>query len=349
MTGRVFRLICILVPMMFAAAPRLESAPKQQNIDDLRGLSLKNAKIPIFNRSHLQMMIFSGEAERRGETMISLNTVLEIIRRGANADDITDGWGIKPYRLDAKLPEVLDFWRKRIAYCEGVITTSECEIDQIGHRAIGSQKVYFRSPVLDLDGVGFEADFDRRTIAVNSQVRIVIRQKSADPEKLLHTDKLPEKYEYITAVGDSMLIDSKRNEVMLIGNVRIDEERVFMTCDRLTVFWGGGSKDSPEKAGDEAESLLAGGSGIDRILADGDVVITKKDNPKEQVFADHLICNVQTATVKLSGDEKFPRVVSANGDVISGKNLLFERRTKRGLITGGCSFETVSADGGDKK
>ena len=36
--------------------------------------------------------------------------------------------------------------------------------------------------------------------------------------------KVPEKYERITAVGDSMLIDSKRNEVMLIGNVRIAEE-----------------------------------------------------------------------------------------------------------------------------
>ena len=344
MTGRIFRLICVLVPMMFAAAPPLGSAPRQQNIDDLRGLSLKNAKIPIFNRSRLQMMVFSGRAERRGEAMVGIDTVLEIIRRDANADDISDGWDLKPYRLDATLPEVLDFWRSRISYCDGVMTTPECEVDQIRHRAAGSHEVHFRSPALDLDGVGFEADFDRRTIAVNSQVRLVIRQKSADPETLLASGKLPEKYEYITAVGDSLLIDSRRNEVMLIGNVRVDEERAFMTCDRLTVFWGG----KRENAGADTDSPISGASGIDQILADGDVVITRKANPREQVFSDHLVCNVPAATVKLSGDDKFPRIVSAGGEVISGRELFFERRTRRGLITGGCSFESapsVRADG----
>ena len=340
MSKTAFRLAVMLAAAVFASAPRIAAAPKQ-NIDDLRGLSLKNAKIPIFNNARLQMMVFAGEAERRGEAMVGINTVLEIIRKGANADDITDGWGLKPYRIKATLPEVLDFWRRRIAYCEGIITTPECEVDQIGQRAGGSRDVHFRSPVLDLDGVGFEADFKRRTLAVNSQVRIVIRHGSADLEKLLAAEKLPEKYEYITAVADSMLIDSQRNEVMLIGNVRVDEERAFLTCDRLTVFWGGGRTDSAAKTAADADSLMSGASGIEQILADGDVVITKKNNPKEQVFSDHLVCNIPAATIKLSGDDKFPRIVSAAGDVISGKNLLFERKTKRGLITGGCSFETA--------
>ena len=348
MSKAAFRLAVMLAATVFVSAPRLAAAPKQ-NIDDLRGLTLKNAKIPIFNNARLQMMIFSGEAERRGEAMIGFKTVLEIIRKGANADDINDGWDLKPYPLGAKLPEILDFWRRRIAYCEGVITTPECEVDQIGRRAGGSQDVHFRSPSLDLDGVGFEADFNRRTLAVNSQVRIVIRHGSGDVAKLLAAGKPPEKYEYLTAVGDSMLIDSQRNEVMLIGNVRVDEERAFLTCDRLTVFWGGGRRDTAAKAAVEADSLVSGASGIDKILADGDVVITKKDNPKEQVFADHLVCNVPAATVKLSGDARFPRIVSAGGEVVSGRNILFERGTQRGLITGGCTFEGAPGAGPDGK
>ena len=338
-------LLGALLPMTFAAMLFAAEPAKQQDLDDLRGLSLKNAKIPIFSRSRLQMMIFSGEAERRGEALVGINTVLEIIRSGANADDISDGWDLKPYRLDAALPEVLEFWRSRISYCDGVITTPECEVDQVRHRAAGSHEVHFRSPALDLDGIGFEADFDRHTIAVNSQVRLVIRQKSADPATLLASGKLPEKYEYITAIGDSMLIDSKRNEVMLIGNVRVDEERAFMTCVRLTVFWKGKSEGTDA----DADSPMSGASGIDQILADGDVVITKKANPKEQVFADHLVCNIPAATVKLSGDDAFPRIVSADGDVIRGKNLLFERRTRRGLITGGCSLESAPETGPDGK
>ena len=305
-------------------------------INDLRGLQLNHAKIPVFNKSRLQMVVFAGRAERRGELMVGSDTVLEIIRAAADMDAINDGWDLKPYPLGAKLIEVLDFWKHRISYSDGVMNTPECEIDQVGRRAFGNREVYFRSPMLDLDGVGFEADFDRRTISVNSRVKIVIRQGSADPAVLLKTPgKLPAKYEYITAVGDSMLIDSQRNEVMLIGHVRVDEERVFLTCDRLTIFWGGEKKETA----DNAPALDLQSSGVDRILADGDVVITRKDNPAEQVFADHLVCNVAKGTLKLTGDTELPKIVSANGEVLCGRTIYLERDTKRGLITGGCRID----------
>ena len=295
-------------------------------ISDLRGLQLNHAKIPVFNKSRLQMVIFAGRAERRGEAMVGTDTVLEIIRAAADMDAINDGWDIKPYPLGAKLVEVLDFWKERIRYSDGVMNTPECEIDQIGRRAFGNRDVHFRSPMLDLDGVGFEADFDRRTISVNSQVRIVIRQGSADPAALLKTPgKLPAKYEYITAVGDSMLI----------GHVRVDEERVFLTCDRLTIFWGGEKKEAAEN--DPAPDLS--NSGVDRILADGDVVITRKDNTAERVYADHLVCNVAKGTLKLTGDTELPKIVSANGEVLCGRTIFLERDTKRGLITGGCRID----------
>ena len=326
-------------------------AVKNHNINDLRGLQLNHAKIPVFNRSRLQMMVFAGHAERRGEMLVGFNTVLEIIRASADADMISDSWELDPYPLGAPLTGVLAFWKDRIAYSDGVMSTPECEIDQPGNRAYGTKEVYFRSPMLDLDGVGFEADFSRRTISINSQVRIVIRQSSADPEELLKTPgKLPAKYEHLTARGDSLLIDSARNEVMLIGNVRVDEERAFLTCDRLTVFWGGKSekkdksarKDKAaekDKAPENDKTAGLGNSGVDRILADGDVVVTKKDNPAERLFCDHMICDVRKGTLKLTGDEELPKLVSANGEVLCGRNVLFERDTKRALVTGGCRID----------
>jgi len=342
---RHLTILCAL--SLLCAAPALRAA--KNSVDDLRGLQLNHAKIPVFNRSRLQMMIFCTRAERRGEIMIGLETVLEIIRSGANADAINDGWGLKPYPLGAPLRTVFDFWRERMLYSDGVMTTEEAEIDQPNRRASGNRKVYFRSPMLDLDGVGFEADFRRRTIAVNSQVRIVIRQRSADPAELVKTpDKLPAKYEYITASGDSLPIDSERKEVMLIGNVRVDEERAFMTCDRLTVFWGGdkhGKKDRKDQGGD----FGINGSGVERILADGEVVVTKKDNASEQAFADHLVCDIPKDTIRLSGDDTFPKLVSAKGEILSGKDILFERATRRGLITGGCRLLGAPEIGADGK
>ena len=351
------RMVTIILAAAAALAPcRIALGAKNHSINELRGLQLSHAKIPIFNRSRLQMMVFAGHAERRGEMLAGFDTVLEIIRAGADADAIADSWEMTPYPLESPLTGVLDFWKTRIAYSDGVMTTSECEIDQQGRRAYGTRKVYFRSPMLDLDGVGFEADFTRRTISVNSQVRIVIRQSSADPAVLLKTPgQLPAKYEYLTAVGDSMLIDSARNEVMLIGNVRVDEARAFLTCDRLTVFWGGkadknGKSAKDDKAGkeDKAAANLEN-SGVDRILADGDVVVTKKDNPAERLFCDHLICDVRKGTLKLTGDEELPKLVSANGEVLCGRNVLFERDTKRALITGGCRIDGAPETGADGK
>ena len=323
----------------FAAFGAGGGASTNTQLNDLRGLQLKNAKIPVLNQGKLQMVIFSSSAERRGETLVGFNTVLAVIRKGADSDAIRDDWDISTYALGAPLTDVLKFWKDRIAYCEGVMDTSEAEIDSTGGgRAGGSREVHFRSPFLDLDGVGFEVDFERRTISVNSQVRIVIRYDSADPAKLLKDPtKMPAKYEPVRASGDSMLIDTKRNEVMLIGHVRVEETKALLTCDRLTIFWGAESKNNvPDKRPD---GMDLHNSGIDRILADGNVVITKRDNPGEQVLADHLICDVPKGTVILSGDEKFPRLVSANGEVLSGRDIHFERDTKRGHVTGGCRIE----------
>ena len=71
----------LIIAAVFALAPfGAALAVKNHNINDLRGLQLNHAKIPVFNRSRLQMMVFAGHAERRGEMLVGFNTVLEIIR-----------------------------------------------------------------------------------------------------------------------------------------------------------------------------------------------------------------------------------------------------------------------------
>ena len=55
------------------------------DLSDLRGLSLSNAKIPIYNRGGKpQMMIFVNRAERHGRVISGTGTVLEFIRKTAS-------------------------------------------------------------------------------------------------------------------------------------------------------------------------------------------------------------------------------------------------------------------------
>ena len=311
------------------------------NIHDLRGLQIENAKIPVLNKGRLQMVIFSSNAELRGEMLTGKHTVLALIRKGADPDKIRDDWNRKSYPLGAPLKEVLEFWKDRVVYSTGFMNTPEAEIDTTSrHRAGGNRDVHFRSPLLDLDGVGFEADFARRTITINSDVHIVLRLRSADPEKLLKTPgKLPAKYEYITATGDSLLIDSKRDEFMLIGHVRVDEEQAYLTCDRLTLFRGEGAKEKDITTKNVPDAMDIEGSGIDRILADGNVVITKRSNPRERILADHLIYDVPKGTARFSGDKHHPKMISANGDVLSGRDLYFQPATRRGRVIGECRID----------
>lgn len=315
------------------------------DLDELRGLVLTNAKLPIYNKQVLQLMAFCRKAERQGQMVVGFDTLLDIIRRGADVDEIKDGWGVKLYPLDAKLPEVFQFWKGRL-YSEGIMFTSRAEIEQETRMAAGGEPVFFRSPLLDLDGVGFEADFNRRTVLVRSDVRIVVRMGDSDPRKLFAAGaKLPENYEFVSATGDSLLIDMNANQILLIGNVRIDEARSGIDCDRMTIFLDRKSDEELRMAGRTRavapEETL---EGVSRILCDGNVVIARKLSEEEardgvqQALADHMVYELAAGTITLTGDGKMPRVMRGR-ESLSGRSIVLFKDEQRATVNGECLIQ----------
>ncbi|WP_288592776.1 LptA/OstA family protein [uncultured Victivallis sp.] len=318
------------------------------DLEDLRGLILTNAKLPLYNKQVLQSMVFCDKAERQGKLVVGQNVVLDLVRRTADVDEIKDGWGVKFYPLGAKLPEIFNFWKGRL-YSEGVMFTPRADIEQETKMAAGGEPVYFRSPVIDLDGVGFEADLDKKTILVKSDVRIVLRMGGSDPRKLFEAGaKLPPKYEYMTATSDSMLIDMNNNQILLIGNVRVDEENSGVDCDRMTIFidrrsdqeLAGANRTAPVNAEDTLE-------GVSRILCDGNVVVSRKLTAEEakegdqKAFADHMVYDVKTASVTLTGEEKKnPRVIRGQ-ESLTGQRIVMFREEQRATVTGDCEILVI--------
>ncbi len=323
-------------------------------LEDLRGLVLSHAKLPLYNKQVLQSMVFFDKASRQGRLMVGNNVLLDLIRRGADIDSIKDGWGLQFYPLDAKLPEIVGFWKDRL-YSEGVMRSPRANVDQETRMAAGNEPVFFRSPLLDLDGIGFEADFDKRTVLVKSDVRIVVRMGGSDPRKLFAPGaKLPEKYEFITAAGDSLLIDLGSNQVILMGNVKVDEDRSGVTCDRMTIFLdrkGSGSRGEAavaSAAGIENEDMR----GVSRILCDGNVVISRRLSAEElrageqKALADHMIYDVESASITLSGDRENPRIMRGD-ESISGRNIVLFKGEQRATVTEDC--RVVISQPADKK
>ncbi|MCQ2379618.1 MAG: LptA/OstA family protein [Victivallaceae bacterium] len=271
------------------------------DIDDLRGLELRNAKIPVNQGGRLQMMVYADHGVRQGMSIDGREVVLEVIRKKVDVDLIGDGWNTRYYKLGAPLSEVSDFWRNRIAYSDGVMITKRALLDQEHGRALGSYPVFFRSPEIDLDGVGFVADFDHRTMQVESDVKIVMREAKYDPRKLLSSSKIPPDYKYISAVCDTLLIDNARDQIMLIGNVEIKTDvstavpggERTIDSDRLIIFLG----DAGEEEDDNASSI-GGSSSLSRLLAEGNVVMT--DSSGHKAWSDTLLYDANHRTITLT-------------------------------------------------
>ncbi len=312
-----------LLTAVLATATAAPFAGGEGRADDLRGLLFQNAKVPIYQRGNLEMVIFADTGERVGRLIKGQGVVLEMIRDNSDVDLIGDDWKLRPYQLGAEFNEVLDFWRRRITYCEGVMVSRTGEVDQPNNRASGEDRVYFRAPEVDLNGIGFEADFKRRTIRVNSDVEIVMRKDAASPARIFDGQPMPEKYEYATASGDSLLIDTARKQIMLIGEVRAQDNGMNISSERLTAFLTDRGQSNRERDN----------NGMRALLADGDVVLT--DPNGNQIFSDHLLYDLNTGKATLNCDDgKVPRVLSRSGEEVSGDRIHYLQAEQQVMIDG---------------
>lgn len=302
------------------------------SITDLHGVEVKNAKIPFYNRNVLQAMIFADKAEYRANLLYGTNVVIDMLRKNVDPDRISNDWKLQLYPLDAGLKNVALFWKKRINFCDAVIASPEGTLDQRERTAAGDREIWMRSPMLDLDGVGFAADFKRHQIRVNSEVQFVLRTQKSDPR--LFKNGIPAKYEFIRGRSDMLHLDSARNRILLLGKVEVADENVKLTCDRLTLITGAGKK--------SGNAARLGPSGISEIYADGNVKVEKRLAPgasKDEVrelHGEHLVYHVASEQLRVSGDKTPPFIVSGTGFMLRGKELVFFRAKNQLIVTADC-------------
>ena len=205
--------------------------------DTVRDFELGHVKIPVYQKGKLDFIIFADSGNRRSLMLSGRNTLIDRLLDNADVDKIPDGWQEKIYPLDAKLPDVLTFWKKRYTSSEAVIFTPRCNFDRKNNIVYSSDDVKMRTPSFDLDGVGFRSDLTKKELEINSDVQIVARRDDSDPREIIPGKlPIPQVYTTVTAVADSLRMDMNNNELMLIGNVKVVDGTTTLTCDRLTIF-----------------------------------------------------------------------------------------------------------------
>lgn len=336
-----------------------------EDFSGMRGFSLGHVKLPIYDKEQLQLMIFADSGERREQFTIGKNTTIDMLLKNVDVDKIADGWDEKLYPLNAKLPQIVKFWKKRRFTSDAVLFTPSCSIDMNKRFITGEDKVFMRCPTFDLNGVGFTSDFTTRVTEVNSDIRIIARPENCDPRAILDGAPMPQKYEIITAVSDSLRIDSKHNEIMLIGHVRAEDSSAILECDRLTIFLNDNdnqnAKNAPakkapaKKAPAKSSAPQPSGSvlkGVSRILADGDVVLTRKNsaadknNPPLKGFCDHLEYEIASGLIVMSGEDSRPKVTQGPELTLIGDRIEMLRFSKTAFVSGNCDILTTSGKKG---
>lgn len=160
----------ILVLTMLASAVRLFAA----DVDNM--LILQNFKLPKYHddgRPHF--IVYGQEAELAG-VMVELTGVkIDLVNDDVSkVEQIIDLGGVVLYRIDAPQAEVDAFWRDK-PHCKAIISTSRASYDRTSNIVRGDEIVHLRTRLMDIDGVGFDADYQAQKIHIRDKVKVIVR------------------------------------------------------------------------------------------------------------------------------------------------------------------------------
>ena len=339
------RTILTLLVMLVPAMPAIEAN------DNIHSLKTINARLPMYNKDRLQFFIYSRELLRQGNKIDARDAIIDIIRKGVNVDNVKYMDKVKLYPLGTPAAEVLDFWKDK-QHSDGIIMSPAAQIDQNSKTASGMEKVYFRSPMMDLDGVGFVANYDKRNVLVRKDVRIVIRMEAVEAvQKKAGQAAAGSSAGDVDVTSDTMFIDFENNIITLEGDVKVNESRFNIDCNKLILYMKAGAveglserdflkgpagKTEPRQAEPKKEAAKSknddNAQALSKIICIGKVVITRKlskedlDKGAQVAKAGKAIYDMNTQQIVLTEDKPS---IARGKDTITGKTITLWRETER--------------------
>ncbi len=133
--------------------------------------------------------------------------------------------------------------------------------------------------------------------------------------------------------ADAADIDIANNRATFMGNVKVDDPDMILTCRKLIIYLSDSKKKTPD--GKPQSDDLEGGKRVSRIECQDDVVIVRKkklsSGEDQKAYASQGIYDVEKGSIKLSGQPK-PLIVSG-ASKIRGETITLYTDTERVEIT----------------
>ena len=307
---------------------------------DLRNMNASNIRMPLYNGDEVRFLITANSIIPVETELKASDAMIDILRKNVDVDTIkfrTDDI----YVIDAGILKIVNFWITRTG-SEGVISTPLAMINVNQQTASGSDIVQVRTPLMDIDGVGFIANYGTQEVWIKQNVHIRLRLSGSALDEVIEGNTTPvntledaEKLAKFADVwSDTMYINFETKDVLLEGNVRMDDGANEITCRRTALKLGG------DKKSDSSGSLDSGISGVSLVEFFDDVVMKRKGSAadaQQTVNCAYASYDVEKDLITLTGSPS----IMADGTTLSGKTITFDQVTQLLTVTGDCRLETV--------
>lgn len=181
MIKRTFLFILIL--LAFAFAPALSGANTGARA------SLSGFALPIYKKENnrLQFILYGVNASNLGALLELKGFRLDVVNDTVkDVNEVVALDKVPIYPLTASSRDVKIFWRDK-KHSRALLYTDKGVFDKNAKILRGDAAVKFRSREFDIDGVGFDAFYDKRFIHIRSNVRMLIRPEAR--KRSLSTEK----------------------------------------------------------------------------------------------------------------------------------------------------------------
>ena len=242
-------------------------------LDSMQNISTRNTTLPLYNGNELQAILFGKDIRRSGELLLVDGPCIDIVRKNADPKFVKTG-AAAVYPLNSDIKKIMDFWRERILFSDGVVSSPHTDVNQNIRQAFGKDEIHFRSPAIDIDGVGFHANYRESHCLIKSNVKIVIRNGASDVRVMLNSGKIPKILNLIHATSDQLYIHLKKGEIILTGKVFIRDPKGDIKCYKMVILLDRASGKTKNK--NNGGNIQ--GSSVKSINCFGNIEIDMKEN-----------------------------------------------------------------------
>ena len=125
--------------------------------------------------NRLQCILYGEKAINQGAFITLKNPLLDIVRDNIkDINAVSNYQGVKLYPISLPTEEVKVFWHGK-DHSRALISSPAAIYDRTTKMLRGDDLVFFRSPGIDIDGVGFDVNDETRFIHIRTKVRVVVR------------------------------------------------------------------------------------------------------------------------------------------------------------------------------